>query len=95
MKVVLFGASGTIGSAVQKALEANGHEVIGITRKSGHFQADIQDTESLKAVYKKIRSLDHVACSAGDVFPAVVRKNSIRLPSDREMLALICSGCPR
>jgi len=76
MKVVLFGASGTIGSAVQKALEANGHEVIGITRKSGHFQADIQDIESLKAVYKKIRSFDHVACAAGDVFPAPLEQTT-------------------
>jgi NAD(P)-dependent dehydrogenase (short-subunit alcohol dehydrogenase family) len=76
MKVVLFGASGTIGSAVQKALEANGHEVIGITRKSGDFQADIQDIESLKAVYKKIRSFEHVACAAGDVFPAPLEQTT-------------------
>jgi NAD(P)-dependent dehydrogenase (short-subunit alcohol dehydrogenase family) len=70
MNVVLFGATGTIGSAVQKALEAKGHEVIGITRKSGQFQADMEDIESLKAVYTKIASFDHVACAAGDVFPA-------------------------
>jgi NAD(P)-dependent dehydrogenase (short-subunit alcohol dehydrogenase family) len=76
MKVVLFGATGTIGSAVQKALEAKGHEVIGITRKSGQFQADMEDIESLKAVYTKIASFDHVACAAGDVFPAPLEQTT-------------------
>src|ERR1700730_13855937 len=76
MNVVLFGASGTLGSAVQKALEVKGHEVIGITRKSGKFRADIQDIESLRAVYKQIGSFDHVACAAGDVFPAPLEQTT-------------------
>jgi NAD(P)-dependent dehydrogenase (short-subunit alcohol dehydrogenase family) len=76
MKVVLFGASGTLGSAVQKALEVKGHAVIGITRKSGQFRADIQDIASLRAVYKQIGSFDHVACAAGDVFPAPLEQTT-------------------
>jgi len=76
MNVELFGASRTLGSAVQKALEVKGHEVIGITRKSGKFRADIQDIESLRAVYKQIGSFDHVACAAGDVFPAPLEQTT-------------------
>lgn len=76
MKVVLFGASGTLGSAVQKALEVKGHAVIGITRKSAQFRADIQDIASLRAVYKQIGSFDHVACAAGDVFPAPLEQTT-------------------
>ena len=76
MKVLLFGASGTLGSAVQKALEVKEHEVIGIARKSGQFRADIQDIESLRAVYKQIGSFDHVACAAGDVFPAPLEQTT-------------------
>jgi NAD(P)-dependent dehydrogenase (short-subunit alcohol dehydrogenase family) len=53
-----------------------GHEVIGITRKSGKFRADIQDIESLRAVYKQIGSFDHVACAAGDVFPAPLEQTT-------------------
>ena len=64
MKVALFGASGTLGSAVQKALEAKGHEVVGITRNSGQVRADLEDIESLRAIYKQIGSFDHVACAA-------------------------------
>jgi nucleoside-diphosphate-sugar epimerase len=76
MKVLLFGASGTLGSAVQKALEVKGHGVIGITRKSGQFRANIQDIESLRAVYKQIGSFDHVACAAGNVFPAPLEQTT-------------------
>src|ERR1700730_10827869 len=70
MKIILFGASGTIGTTVAQALQEKGHQVIGVSRKSGEFQADIRDIESLKALYKKIGTFDAVACAAGDVFPA-------------------------
>ncbi len=42
MRAIVIG-SGTIGSAVKKALEENGHEVVSVGRKSGDFQADISD----------------------------------------------------
>ena len=76
MKVILFGASGTIGTAVGKALQENGHLVVGVSRRSGEFSADIRDIESLKALYKKIRSFDAVACAAGDVFPAPLEQST-------------------
>ncbi len=76
MKVILFGASGTIGTAVGKALQENGHMVVGVSRRSGEFSADIRDIESLKALYKKIRSFDAVACAAGDVFPAALEQST-------------------
>lgn len=47
MKAIVIG-SGTIGSAVRKALEEKGHEVVSVGRKSGDYQADISDPESLK-----------------------------------------------
>jgi nucleoside-diphosphate-sugar epimerase len=40
MKAIVIG-SGTIGSAVRKALEEKGHEVVSVGRKSGDYQADI------------------------------------------------------
>lgn len=70
MRIVLFGASGTMGTAVQKVFEENGHEVIGVSLDSGKFQADIRDMKSLKGVYEKIGSFDHVASTSGQVFPA-------------------------
>jgi NAD(P)-dependent dehydrogenase (short-subunit alcohol dehydrogenase family) len=72
---VLFGASGTLRSALQKTLEVKGHAVIGITRKSGQFLADIQGIESLRAVYKQIGS-STFACAAGDMFPAPLEQTT-------------------
>jgi NAD(P)-dependent dehydrogenase (short-subunit alcohol dehydrogenase family) len=66
MKAIVIG-SGTIGSAVKKALEEKGHEVVSVGRKSGDFQANISDPESLKALFSRIGSFDAVANAAGEV----------------------------
>jgi Trk K+ transport system NAD-binding subunit len=39
MRVVVIG-KGTIGSAISKALEEKGHEVVPVSRNSGKFRAD-------------------------------------------------------
>jgi NAD(P)-dependent dehydrogenase (short-subunit alcohol dehydrogenase family) len=59
--------SGAIGSAVRKALEEKGHQVVSVGRKSGDYQADISHPESLKALFSRIGSFDAVANAAGDV----------------------------
>jgi len=68
MRVVVVG-TGTIGSAVRSLLEQHGHEVVSVGRKSGHFQADISDADSLRRVFPRIGSFEAVANAAGDVFP--------------------------
>lgn len=69
MRIVVIG-TGTVGSAVKKALEAGEHEVVSVSRKGGDHQADISDMKSLKSFFSTIGSFDAVACAAGDVFPA-------------------------
>jgi nucleoside-diphosphate-sugar epimerase len=66
MKAIVIG-SGTIGSAVRKALAEKGHEVVFVGPKSGDYQADISDPESLKTLFSRIGSFDAVANAAGDV----------------------------
>jgi NAD(P)-dependent dehydrogenase (short-subunit alcohol dehydrogenase family) len=68
MRAVVVG-TGTIGSAIRKALEEHGHEVVSVGRKSGDFQADISDLESLKKLFATIGPFQAVANAAGDVFP--------------------------
>ena len=68
MKVIVVG-TGTIGTAVGKTLRENGHEVVSVGRKSGDYQADISDMESLKKFFASIGPFDAVANAAGDVFP--------------------------
>jgi NAD(P)-dependent dehydrogenase (short-subunit alcohol dehydrogenase family) len=74
MKIIVIGASGTIGKAVSKRLEKAGHEVIRVGRKSGDFQANIEDRASLAALYKNIGSFDAVVNASGDVAFAPLEK---------------------
>jgi NAD(P)-dependent dehydrogenase (short-subunit alcohol dehydrogenase family) len=66
-KVIVIGASGTIGKELVKTLEAGGHEVIRVSRSSGDYQADIQDKQSLESLFKAVGTFDGVANAAGDV----------------------------
>ena len=72
LKVVVIGASGTIGKEIGKALEEKGHEVIRVSRNSGDFQADIQDKASLESLFKKIGEFDAVANAAGGVASGLI-----------------------
>jgi NAD(P)-dependent dehydrogenase (short-subunit alcohol dehydrogenase family) len=75
MKAILFG-TGNVGSAVKKALEEKGHEVVSVGRKSGNWQADISDPNSLKALFSKVGPFEAVACAAGDVFSAPLQQTT-------------------
>jgi NAD(P)-dependent dehydrogenase (short-subunit alcohol dehydrogenase family) len=75
MKAIVIG-SGTIGSAVKRALEEKGHEVVSVGRKSGDFQADISDPESMKSLFSRIGFFDAVANAAGDVSFAPIEETT-------------------
>jgi NAD(P)-dependent dehydrogenase (short-subunit alcohol dehydrogenase family) len=64
MKVLVVGASGTLGRAVVAALQKEGHEVVEASR-SGRHTVDITDTSSIDALYESVGSIDAVACAAG------------------------------
>jgi NAD(P)-dependent dehydrogenase (short-subunit alcohol dehydrogenase family) len=66
MKILLIGASGTIGSAVDKELSQR-HEVIRIGRTSGDFQVDISDSASIRALFEQTGRFDALICAAGNV----------------------------
>jgi len=57
MKIVVFGATGMVGSRITAELERRGHQVIGATRASG---ADITEANSVAAV---ARGVDAVVCA--------------------------------
>lgn len=65
MKILIIGATGTIGKHVS-ALLANEHEVIRVGSKSGDLQVDISSPGSIEAMYKNTGSFDAVICVAGD-----------------------------
>ena len=64
MRIVVLGGTGTIGRAVVTALSAR-HEVIAVTRHSRPLAADIQQPESIRALYAALGSVDAVVSAAG------------------------------
>lgn len=65
MKVILIGASGTIGAAIADALSAN-HDLVRVGRSSGDLQADLSDPDSIHALYDEMDEFDAVVCAAGN-----------------------------
>jgi NAD(P)-dependent dehydrogenase (short-subunit alcohol dehydrogenase family) len=65
MKIILIGASGTIGSHIAGALEKD-HQLIKVGAKSGDLRININDPESIKAMYDQVGSFDALVCAAGD-----------------------------
>ncbi|MET7305141.1 short chain dehydrogenase [Embleya sp. NPDC005575] len=67
MKVLVVGATGTLGAAVTALLSAR-HDVVTASR-SGKTDVvvDITDPESVAAMYAQVGRVDAVACAAGGV----------------------------
>jgi NAD(P)-dependent dehydrogenase (short-subunit alcohol dehydrogenase family) len=63
MKIVVVGATGTIGAAVVAALSGN-NEVIGVSRKSSP-PVDIEDPATIEALFAKVRDVDAIVSCAG------------------------------
>jgi NAD(P)-dependent dehydrogenase (short-subunit alcohol dehydrogenase family) len=64
MRILVVGATGTLGKAVVAELGAR-HEIIAAGRKSDE-KVDISDIKSVRALFKRLGTLDAVICAAGD-----------------------------
>ena len=66
MKILLIGATGTIGSAIDRELSPR-HEIVRVGRKSGDFQVDISDSASIRNLFEQTGCFDALICAAGNV----------------------------
>ena len=64
MRVLLVGASGTIGSAIAKALQGR-HEVVATSRKRARIKVDLEKADSIEQLYRRAGRLQAVICAAG------------------------------
>jgi nucleoside-diphosphate-sugar epimerase len=64
MKILLVGATGTIGTAVTQALEAR-HEVLCASHTRAALTVDIADPESIRRLYARVGRVDAVVSAAG------------------------------
>src|ERR1700732_2698348 len=78
MKIVLIGANGKIGELVQKALAGAGHEIVKVGRKSGNFQVEIENRESVRKLYQAGGSFDGGATGASGMVVARFRNSPLQ-----------------
>ena len=64
MRVIVVGATGTIGKSVVKVLAAE-HEVVRVASKSGDFRVDMAHKESIEKLFAEVGPFDALACAAG------------------------------
>lgn len=64
MRVVIIGATGTIGTAIAQAL-SDRHEVIPVARTRGKYQVDLASKESIQRLFEVIGSFDALISAAG------------------------------
>lgn len=67
MKILMVGASGTLGTAVRKELGQH-HEIITAGRKGADITMDMSVPESIASMYKAVGSVDAVVCTAGQAY---------------------------
>jgi len=85
MKIIVIGASGTIGRAIVREL-GDRHEVIKVSRNKSAIKMDLADRSSIIKMYQAAGKVDAVICAAGlAVF------NPLRELSDNDF-ALSCNN---
>lgn len=65
MKIILVGASGTIGQAIERELGER-HQIVRVGRSSGDFQVDISDTASIRRLFEQVGPFDALISAAGN-----------------------------
>jgi len=66
MKIILVGASGTLGSAIAERLGSR-HDLIRVGRHSGDLHADITQPDSIRALFAKIGHFDALVSATGSL----------------------------
>ena len=64
MKIIIVGANGAVGNTAVEALSTR-HEIIKVGRTSGDVQADIEDIDSIRAMYQQVGKVDAVISAVG------------------------------
>ncbi|GGN07198.1 short chain dehydrogenase [Dyadobacter beijingensis] len=65
MKIIIIGATGTIGKHVTKALDGQS-EIVKVGLNSGDYQVDISDIISIKELFEKVGRFDALISTTGD-----------------------------
>ncbi|MFT5506487.1 MAG: hypothetical protein ACI8XC_004215 [Gammaproteobacteria bacterium] len=64
MKIIVVGSNGAVGSAALEALSVR-HEVISANRSGGDIKIDLEDIDSIRAMYATVGKVDAVVSAIG------------------------------
>ncbi len=67
MKIIIVGASGTMGKYLTSAFETE-HEIIKAAYSGGDIQVDITSPESIEKMYQHVGAFDALICTAGPTY---------------------------
>ena len=73
MKIIIVGASGTMGKHLTGAFEKE-HEVIKAAASDGDIRVDITSTESIENMFRQVGSFDALICTAGPTYAGPWKK---------------------
>jgi NAD(P)-dependent dehydrogenase (short-subunit alcohol dehydrogenase family) len=65
MKIILVGASGTIGQAIDRELRER-HDIVRVGRNSGELQVNITDPASIRRLFEQTGPFDALISAAGN-----------------------------
>src|SRR5437763_10775461 len=65
MRILVIGATGTIGKEVVAAL-SNGNEIIGVSHKSTPITVDMANIDSIRKMYESVGKVDAIISAAGN-----------------------------
>ena len=67
MKIIIVGASGTMGTFLSNVLGKE-HEIVRADRNGADVVVDITSTKSIEEMYKKVGAFDALICTAGPTY---------------------------
>ena len=65
MRVLVVGATGTVGSAIATALESAGDSVVSAGLSSGDYKVDLAEPQAVRALIDAVGPVDALVCAAG------------------------------
>ncbi|CAB3912462.1 short chain dehydrogenase [Achromobacter anxifer] len=66
MKIILIGATGTIGRAVAQELGQR-HDIIAVGKSRGDLQVDVTRSDSIRALFERVGKVDAIVSTTGSL----------------------------
>ena len=77
MKIILVGASGTIGQAIDRELRER-HDIVRVGRNSGELQVNIAEPASIRRLFEQTGTFDALISAAGNAHFGALEELSAR-----------------